>query len=371
MNTLEDADLSNLPPGVQDIFARRGDRSFFQLPQWFGLIAHCAIGDRPRRIDIAFDESTHIAMVYTRLQREVQSFTNLYTCAYDIIGGDAGSGAIGQLARQFALAMPPGAKIRLEGIDREGQSFNALLGGFRSAGYVAKPYFAWGTQYECTDGCTFDHFVATRPSMLRNTWTRKRTALDKESRAKFRIYQGGDDVAAYIAAYEAVHRRSWKDAEPYPHFIPDLVRLAAKCDALRFGILDIDDIAAAAQFWIVWAGKATVYKLVYADEMSAHSPGTVLTMEMFRRVLEEDHPIEIDFGRGDDRYKAMWLASRREHWGIEAASPRTLMGLADSARIGLGLGRDFLRRTLKNSAGARSVVDRAMSSLPPRQYVPE
>jgi len=348
MNTLEDANLDNLPPEIQRTFASGSDVSFFCLPQWFGLIAACRINERRKIVNVAFDDSAPIALVYAKSTGEVLSLTNLYTCKYDIAGGDAGSDAIRNFAKEFALAMPPGSRIRLEGFDRTGTSFDGLLGGIRSAGYVAKPYFAWGTWYERTDGRGFDDFIATRASILRNTWKRKCTALERRSRTRLRVYRSGDDISTYLDAYEDVRRRSWKGAEPHPRFIPDLVRMAAKLNALRFGILDIDDVAAAAQFWIVWAGKATIFKLVYADDMSAFSPGTVLTMEMFRRVLEEDRPAEIDFGRGDDRYKEMWLSSRREHWGIEAVSPRSLKGLVGASWLALGLGRDFLQRTIKN-----------------------
>ena len=76
-----------------------------------------------------------------------------------------------------------------------------------------------------------------------------------------------------------------------------------------------------------------IHKLAYAEAAKDLSPGTILSMAMFRHVLVEDRVARIDYGNGDEPYKADWMEERRILWRLEACNPRTLQGLAGAARM--------------------------------------
>ena len=63
----------------------------------------------------------------------------------------------------------------------------------------------------------------------------------------------------------------------------------------------------AAQLWHVENGRATIHKLAYDEAEKALSPGSILSEAMFRHVIEQDRPTMIDYGTGDEPYKADWM----------------------------------------------------------------
>jgi hypothetical protein len=53
---------------------------------------------------------------------------------------------------------------------------------------------------------------------------------------------------------------------------------------------------------------------------------------MFRHALDVDRVSAIDYGTGDESYKADWMDERRMLWRLTAYDPRTLQGLVGIAR---------------------------------------
>jgi hypothetical protein len=271
---LEGFDFSRLPADLEPLFRQGGRESFFNLAGWYWLISECAVADRSRA-GLAVDDGKMVALAFRRAPRErnLRSCTSMYTCAYDVLCDRASASTVRAFARAFVSSVRPLDYLCLEGLDPGNFHFSALVDGFRAAGFVAKPYFGWGTWFEPTLGIDFENYLSRRPSILRNTWKRKCAALGKVADAKFRICGPSDDPEIYIADFERIREQSWKAAEPDPDFVPGLIRFAASQNALRFGILDIGGTPAAAQFWIVWSGRATIYKLVYAERFASYCPG--------------------------------------------------------------------------------------------------
>ena len=331
----------DLPEEVRGAFATGVETSFFNLPEWYDIVSRHGLEPGWRtRLYVSGNAAMAACVPASQGPREIRGCCNMYTIEHALLGDDAD--CIRRLVAEAVRENPATEAVLLPGLDPKDAGFAAALAGLKDAGFVAKPYLSWPIWFEPARGRDFESYLASRPSVLKNTWRRKLAALEKSERTEFR---SSGDVERFIADYEDVYRRSWKAPEPFPDFTPALLRMAARMGALRFGILEAGGRLLAAQFWTVWKGRAVMHKLAYDEKESKFSPGTLLTMHMIREVLERDRPDEITFGRGGDEYKKLWMSARRERWGIEAANPRTLGGFSRAVRLSAAKLRDrFLAR---------------------------
>jgi Acetyltransferase (GNAT) domain len=334
-------DFRRLPSGLACLFKTVAEDSFFTLPAWYDLMARHGV-PAGREIRVYTDErpGSAMAILLCSTGREagrcLTSLANFYSVEHSIISGpgtdlDAGFAAI---LPEILSERPRWHGLGLVELDPLDPSYHTAVRCLRRAGLLVECAFDSGTWYEETAALSFADYVAARPSELRNTWRRKQRKVDRSNRLSRAFFADAARIDQAIADYQTIYAASWKPAESFPEFIPALIRLAAELGALRLGIYYIDGVPAAAQFWILWHGRAVIYKLAHDKRLDDLSLGTLLTMEMTERVLADDQPREISFGRGDDHYKKLWLPKRRERWGINAANPRTWSGL------GYGLKRE-------------------------------
>jgi GNAT acetyltransferase-like protein len=331
-------DFQRLPSGPATLFATRAQDSFFALPAWYDLMTRHGVApgtevrlytnERPDSPVALFLQVSELGA-----ERCLTSLVNAYGVEHGILADSVADldSALAEIVAEILSERPRWDRLAIAEFDPREPGYGALVGAFRGAGLWVECVFNSGTWYEETAGLDFNGYLAKRPGQLRNTYQRKRRKLEGSGRLRKAFFADTDGIDRAIEDYQTVYAASWKPAEPFPSLIPALIRLAAELGALRLGIYYVEGIPAAAQFWIVWNGRAVIYKLAHDKQFDDLSLGTVLTMEMIERVLLDDRPAEINLGRGDDPYKKLWLPKRRERWGITAANPRTLRGM----RLGL------------------------------------
>ncbi len=157
----------------------------------------------------------------------------------------------------------------------------------------------------------FDRYWRERPARLRNT-VRRKSALTRVNSFVHRQF----DASAW-SVYEDIYARSWKPAEGSASFVRALAEQEGAAGTLRLGILDDGAVPLAAQMWLVENGVATIHKLAHLEDARKISPGTLLSAAMFETVIAHDRPATLDFGTGDDRYKADWMDTRSVLYRVE------------------------------------------------------
>ena len=334
MTIYRNPDFRRLPAGLAAIFDGGASGSFFTLPGWYDLMARHGVskGAEIRAYTAERPGAGTAILVQTVVKepgRSLASLTNAHSLEHGVLSAthsDIGAGLAAAVS-EICSERPRWDRLTLSELDPREPSYPKLAEALRGAGLLVEYSFSSGTWYDETVGMNFADYLAARPSQLRNTWRRKRRSLERSRRLTKRFVGHDMGIDEAIGHYQTIYQGSWKPPEFFPDFVPGLMRLADELGALRLGLYFVDGRPAAAQFWIVWNRRAVICKLAHDRRFDELSLGTLLTMDMFERVLAEDRPVEISLGRGDDPYKKLWLPQRRERWGIVAANPRTPRGL--------------------------------------------
>ena len=312
-------DLGALARDAAGALDRERQPSLFDRLDWYRLLAaHCPPtgklvvlrgqnGPRRARLFLAVDGN------------QARAYATWYSLRFGLIGDRDDD-----VMTAMAAALRDGGIAEVELAPLE--DADPLCRAFRNAGYVVAATPKTGNWRIDTGGLDFDAFWAKRPSQLRNTAKRRAKAagLDIEIHENF-----SDDA---WADYESVYRGSWKPEEGSFPFLRALAQQEGEAGTLRLGIASKEGRPVAAQLWLVENKEATIHKLAYAESAKQLSPGTVLSMAMFRHVLDKDRVRSIDYGTGDEPYKTDWMEERRVLWRLTAYNPRTLKGAIGAVR---------------------------------------
>ena len=322
-------DLSDAAGVAKGSLDRETQPSLFDRLDWFRRTwAHCPPGDGPLIVR-ARAEGSDAWLFLAETGNAAKGLASWYTLAFRTIVTGAPSEAT---ARALIIAIARRLRSRYASItlDHVPQGDAALLKtGFGRAGWITRvtPQTAnWSID---VTGKSFADFWAERPGQLRSTAKRKaaKTPMD------LTIFDCFDEAA--WADYESIYADSWKPEEGSLAFVRSMAVDEGAAGTLRLGIARIEGRAVAAQLWTVEHGTAIIHKLAHREDVAELSPGTILSKAMFEHVIDRDGASIIDFGTGDDRYKADWMDTRVMRMRVELYNPRKPAGLFRAAKAGL------------------------------------
>ena len=292
-------DLHGPAPWGKGPFARR---------EWFARLERA--GMKPLVVS-TYDEKAQACFVLVEDGKGLQSLSNWYAFTWaPLVGGPRWPAVFHDLALGLASRF---SRIELNKVADENGFASDLDEAFRATGWLVRREECDTNHYLTVGQRSFADYLATRPGPLRTTLKRKAKKVEVRLSSQF---DAGD-----WAAYEDIYRHSWKPEEGDPALLRAFAQDEAALGHLRFALALADGQPVAAQFWTVEGGTAYIHKLAHLPSAEALSPGTTLTAALMEQVIDRDGVAEVDFGTGNDRYKADWMESVRPRWRLTCLRP--------------------------------------------------
>jgi hypothetical protein len=319
-----------LPDSANTLFALAGKESIFFSRPWLENVARNGLGDDQWMLLACVVDVERVLAILPLMTLDGEhwvSLGHLYTSLYSLLLAetDDRSAVLACLAQ--GLNRLPVSSLRLAPVAENDANLQGLQQAMEAAGFFCHRYFKFYNWTHRTQGELFADYMAARPGRVRSTVARKARKLEREHGYRIRLCTG-DDLRQTLAEYHAVYNASWKAKELFSNFIEGLATRLANQGWLRLAILYIEEKPAAAQFWFVAHGRASIFKLAYDETWRRYSPGSILISYLMEHVIDMDKVHEIDFLTGNDTYKMDWMSERRVRWGLYFGKPRQHRGKA-------------------------------------------
>jgi hypothetical protein len=285
------------------------DAAPFDRAEWFALLA--ATGLTPV-IAVASAGDATAALALTEEAGRIAPLRNWYSFTWRALAPDgaAGDRLLEALARGLKAR---GYRVTLEPVPGEDGSADRLVRAFRAAGWQVAVEECDSNHVLPVTGRSFAEYWESRRGTLRTTLKRKGKKVETEVLSRF--------APPVWAEYEAIYAASWQPAEDQPVMLRAFAEAEGAAGRLRLGIARAGGLAVAAQCWTVENSIAYIHKLAHLESHKPLSAGTTLSAALFQHVIDIDRVSLVDFGTGDQSYKADWMEAVRPRYRIDCLNP--------------------------------------------------
>ena len=281
----------------------------FDRAEWFALLADTGLVPL---IAIAEDAGAAAALALTEDGGRIAPLRNWYSFTWRELApaGPQGDRLLEAIARQLKTR---GWRVTLEPVPGEDGSAERLARAFTAAGWKVAAEPCDINHVLPVQGRSFAEYWESRSGPLRTTLKRKAKKVQTQVLTHF--------DADVWAEYEAIYAASWKPAEDQPAMLRAFAKAEGAAGRLRLGVARADGIAVAAQCWTVENSIAYIHKLAHLESRKPLSAGTTLSAALFAHVIDIDKVALVDFGTGDQSYKADWMEAVRPRFRIDCLDP--------------------------------------------------
>ncbi len=217
--------------------------------------------------------------------------------------------------------------MELERVPEQGGSFDNIMKAVKAIGFKHRAYTSGANWYLDKINYTSTEYFNNQPYEFRKQMLNKMNRFKKVSDWKVEIKSHSELLDEDLDLYDKLRAKSWKAPERDKIFNAELTKLISNKGWLRLAFLYSGNGPVAAQKWIVYEKTAFIWDLIYDNEYKKFSPGSLLSSELCKYVIDEDKISELDYLTGDEIYKKFWTPLRRERKGITIFN-KTLKGQA-------------------------------------------
>ncbi len=291
----------------------------FDRAEWYALLAETGLSPL---IATASDAKFGAALALTEQSGRIVPLRNWYSFTWRQLApeGERGDTLLVEIAKQLRSR---GHRVTLEPVPDEDGSATRLARAFGQAGWRVEVTQCDINHVLHLDGHDFAEYWAQRPGKLRTTLKRKAKKVETNVLTTF-------DEGMWNN-YERIYAESWKPTEDHPDMLRQFAREEGDAGRLRLGIAWHQGEPVAAQCWTVENGTAFIHKLAHLESARHLSAGTTLSAALFEHVIDRDGVSLVDFGTGDQPYKADWMNATRPRYRIDCLDmkrPRAWLDLA-------------------------------------------
>ncbi|WP_299328087.1 GNAT family N-acetyltransferase [Parasphingopyxis sp.] len=300
--------LADAAADAGDALARAHQSKLYDRMSWFEMtLRHCGSADaQPLVARARCDTAAAWLFLWKTGARDAEALASWYTLEYDAVRTSEDERLLAAIAEQLKGF----ATISLEPIADP----TPISRAFEKAGWRVSKSVAT-ENWQLSGPSDFESFWKARPGKLRSTVKRKGKKADLD----IVIHRTFDEQA--WDDYRQVYAESWKPEEGSWSFMREFAETEGEAGTLRLGIAYREGVPVAAQFWHVENDQATIYKLAYSESAKSFSPGSILSHAMFQHVIEQDAPDIIDYGTGNQGYKADWMDGARPLYRLDMLNP--------------------------------------------------
>lgn len=302
--------IDSLDPVAVDprqLLADPAHGTLFERPDWFARTLPLTGSSAKPLVARSWTEGAQCWLFLSQQPgRSATALASWYSFAFaPILRGpradDARMSLLRAIARRLRQAGGAPVEITLAPVPRRRCGSGFIRKAFSAEGWLVLRHQSSTSWTADVAGKSFADYWAARPSQLRNTHDRKAKKFCVETQ----ILTSFDEDA--WAAYESVYAESWKPREGDAACLRQIAETESKRGHLRLALARLDGAVVAAQFWTVENGTAFIHKLAHRESAKPSSAGTILSAALFRHVIDGDRVETIDFGTGNDAYKADWM----------------------------------------------------------------